>query len=195
MADTAGIAVSVSPAQSAFFAGEEFSVTITFTNLNEPSTSYAHHFHRPPHTSTPPTTSFAPSHRRSAHSVAYSTGTPRTPRTAVSALNNAAALPVDGPLALSHNIHTNPAPRRRGLIGKGKQRQEEEEDTSDRPESPHSPVVTHQISQFKKKHISRSLSVATYPVNNDLISPLTRLPKLDTGQPDSPLTDCEYLSS
>lgn len=188
MADTAGIAISVSPAQSAFFAGEEFSVTITFTNLNEPSTSYAHHFHQPPHTSAPSTTSFAPSHRRSAHSVAYPANAPHTPRTAGSFLN-VNTLPVDSALAQTRDVGNSSTPRRRSLIGKGKQK--EHFDSSDESESSHSLTLT-PSSQFKKKHAPKSLSVSTYPSRDGLISPLARLPKLDTGQAESPLTDCEY---
>lgn len=161
-------------------------MTITFTNLNEPSTSYAHHFRQPPHTATASTTSFAPSHRRSAHSVAYPSNAPNTPRTAAPFLN-VTALPVDSPLAQMRDTGNATTPRRRSLIGKGKQR-EEADDLTDRSDPSHPSSVG---SQFKKKHAPRSLSVSTYPTNNGIISPLARLPMLDTGQLDSSLTDCE----
>lgn len=180
--ESAGIAVSVAPSQSAYFAGEDFSVTITFTNLNEPSTSYAHHF-RQPHTATAATTTFAPTHRRGAQSVAYPANIPHTPRTASSVLN-VAALPDESPLAHQQQVDS-PTPRRRGFIGKGKQREVTEESSPPESTGPPSPVA-----QFKRKHAPKSLSVSSF-VSEELVSPRTRLPKLDTGQPDSPLVDCE----
>lgn len=184
--ESAGIAVSVAPSQSAYFAGEDFSVTITFTNLNEPSTSYAHHF-RQPHTATAATTTFSPSHKRGAQSVVYPANIPHTPRTASSVLN-VAALPDESPLAhQQRDANSTPTPRRRGFIGKGKQREVIEDST---PES-ESPSPPSPVAQFKRKHAPKSLSVSSFVASEELVSPRTRLPKLDTGQPDSPLVDCE----
>lgn len=71
-----GIQVSISPAQSAFFAGEPLSVTIKFLNVNVPSPA--------PGTS-PRSASFVPAHRRGVQSVtevplAQPPTSPRTPR-------------------------------------------------------------------------------------------------------------------
>jgi hypothetical protein len=68
-----GVRVVVTPAQSSYFAGEPFTVTITFTNTRTPSSTPARH-----------------SHKRGAHSISSaplarpptSPGTPLTPRTA-----------------------------------------------------------------------------------------------------------------
>lgn len=175
MTETAGIAVSVAPSQSAYFAGEDLSVLITFTNLNQPSTSYAHHF-LPPHTTT--ATAFTPKHRRSAHSVAFPANTRHTPRTATSFVN-VAALPLDS--SLVHRESDSQTPRRRGFVGKGKGR--EEYDDSDRSMLSSAPISP--ISQFKRKHHPKSLSVSSSAGDGTRV----RLPKLDTGQPDSPLVD------
>jgi hypothetical protein len=172
----AGIVVSVVPSQSAYFAGEDFSVLITFTNLNQPSTSYAHHFRQPQTTTA---TTFAPTHRRSTHSVAFPANIPHTPRTAASFVN-VAALPVDSPF-IDHDVHS-PTPRRRGLVGKGKER----EDSNDPDRSLAQAAQISPIFQFKRKHIPKSLSMSS-PASDGT---RTRLPKLDVGQPDSSLTNC-----
>jgi len=176
MTETAGIAVSVAPSQSAYFAGEDLSVIITFTNLNQPSTSYAHHF-RQPRTAT--ATAFAPTHHRSSHSVAFPANIQHTSRTA-SPFVNVAAVPLDSPLA--HREAGSLIPRRRGFIGKGKER----EDSDDSDRYTYSSAQISPVSQFKRRHHPKSLSVSS-PVVSDGTN--TRLPKLDTGQPDSPLID------
>lgn len=175
MTDTAGIVVSVVPSQSAYFAGEDFSVLITFTNLNQPSTSYAHHFHQP-RTTTAPT--FAPTHRRSARSVAYPANIPHTPRTAAS-FANVASLPVDSPFV--HREVDSQTPRRRGLVGKGKEREDPDDPDLSLAQAAQIPPV----SQFKRKHIPKSLSMSSSASGGTR----TRLPKLDVRQPDSPLTN------
>jgi len=175
MTETAGIAVSVAPSQSAYFAGEDLSVIITFTNLNQPSTSYAHQF-RQPRTAT--ATAFAATHRRSSHSVAFPADTLHTARTA-SPFVNVAAVSLDSPLA--HREAGSLTPRRRGFVGKGKER----EDSDDSDPHMHSLAQISPISQFKRKHHPKSLSVSS-PAGDGTN---TRLPKLDTGQPVSPLID------
>ena len=187
MGDSAGIAVTVAPSQAAYFAGETFDVTITFTNLNEPSTSYAHHFHRPQ--SATPVSAFTPSHRRGAQSVvAFPASIPHTPRTAASYISTA-ALPEDCGLA-SREQSEAPIPKQRGFIGKGKQKEEAE--PYDPPSAPPS-APPNGISQFKRKHAPKSLSVSG--VAGDIIgAPRTPLSKLDTGPLDS-LIDCKTLLS
>ncbi|KAJ7062366.1 Rgp1-domain-containing protein [Mycena amicta] len=91
--DDTGVRVVVRPSQSSYFAGEPFSVTLTFTNTRSPD--------RP-----------APQkhHKRNAHSISSapiarpptSPGTPRTPRTPLPPTRDA----------------TQPA--RKGLIGRGR---------------------------------------------------------------------------
>ena len=71
------IAITVAPAQSAYFAGEPFSFTITFANTTNPAQS---------NTNSPRTAAFAPGHHRAAHSISSaplarpptSPGTPKT---------------------------------------------------------------------------------------------------------------------
>ncbi|KIY44985.1 Rgp1-domain-containing protein [Fistulina hepatica ATCC 64428] len=69
-----GIHVVVSPSQSSYFAGEPFSVTITFTNIRPPATG--------------PSKPASSRHKRSAHSIssaplARPPTSPRTPRSSV----------------------------------------------------------------------------------------------------------------
>ncbi|KAI4526782.1 Rgp1-domain-containing protein [Schizophyllum commune Loenen D] len=101
-----GIRVVVTPAQSSYFAGEPFSVTVTFTNTRQPATTNA------------PRPSIS-THKRAAHSIssaplARPPTSPRTPR---------APTPVYAPSPLSRP--QNRTSSRKGLIGK---RSEEEEE-------------------------------------------------------------------
>ncbi|KAL1741437.1 Rgp1-domain-containing protein [Schizophyllum fasciatum] len=94
-----GIRVVVTPAQSSYFAGEPFSVTVTFTNT------------RPPATTNAPRASVS-THKRAAHSIssaplARPPTSPRTPRTPT---------PVYAPSPLSRP--QNLVSGRKGLIGK-----------------------------------------------------------------------------
>ena len=93
------VRVVVTPSQSSYFAGEPFSVTITFTNIRSPEAG--------PSKPSPLT------HKRGAHSVssaplARPPTSPGTPRSA-----NTQSL-------LKAQAHTD-LPRRKGLIGKKKQ--------------------------------------------------------------------------
>lgn len=93
-----GIQVSISPAQSAFFAGEPLSVTIKFVNLNVPS---------PTPGLSSRSTYFVPAHRRGAHSVAQVSLTqppasPRTPRASDFSPN---ASPVENSLGTGRKGH------------------------------------------------------------------------------------------
>jgi hypothetical protein len=179
MADSSGIAVTVAPTQSAYFSGEQFEVTITFTNLNEPSTSYAHHFLN--HHGSTPTSVFTPSHRRAARSViSFPASLPHTPRTSASFLSSA-ALP--GDFGQEDDVYPL---RRRGLVGKGKQREKSTSIAFSEPQI----TPPNGISQFKRKHIRRSLSVSGYS-SEAIADAQSPLPKVDTGQLDTPLTDCE----
>lgn len=93
----AGIRVAITPSQSAYFAGEPFSVTITFTNTRNAEAG----------PSKPPTYG----HKRGAHSISSaplsrpptSPGTPRTTPVA--------------PLVARAKNNTD-APSRKGLVGK-----------------------------------------------------------------------------
>lgn len=89
------VRVVVTPSQSSYFAGEPFSVTITFTNTRSPESGPSR-----PH-----------SHKRSAHSIssaplARPPTSPGTPRTSVQPIK----------FLLSKNAGDVPA--RKGLIGK-----------------------------------------------------------------------------
>ncbi|KAJ7770664.1 Rgp1-domain-containing protein [Mycena metata] len=83
----AAVRIVVTPSQSSYFAGEPFSVTITFTNTRSPHTDPA----RPRAGSHTNSQSPHRAHRRNAHSISSapiarpptSPGTPRTPKTAV----------------------------------------------------------------------------------------------------------------
>ncbi|KAF9508028.1 hypothetical protein BS47DRAFT_1332970 [Hydnum rufescens UP504] len=99
MTESSGIQVTVSPSQSAYFAGELFNVSITFTNMNDPSMTYKA---STSHMRTPPT------HRRSAHSIAY-------PSTVTS-------IPLNTPISTGNSTFPSGPllPRRKGLIGKSK---------------------------------------------------------------------------
>ena len=96
-----GVRVTVSPAQSSFFAGEQFVVTVTFTNTRAVNSSAA--MKRTP----------SQSHKRAAHSVstvmlARPPTSPRTPQTAFTVMpNSGQERKKDG------GSRTN----RRGLIG------------------------------------------------------------------------------
>ncbi|KAI0367489.1 Rgp1-domain-containing protein [Pilatotrama ljubarskyi] len=92
------IRVVVTPSQASYFAGEPFSVTVTFTNTRTPETAVA-----------PRSTSHA--HRRGAHSIssvplARPPTSPGTPRTAV-------------PVFPSRANGTSSSSQRKGLIGHG----------------------------------------------------------------------------
>ncbi|KZT24659.1 Rgp1-domain-containing protein [Neolentinus lepideus HHB14362 ss-1] len=98
-ADT-GIRVIVTPTQSAYFAGETFSVSITITNI------------RPVHAQWIPPRSLSHTHKRASHSVssaplARPPTSPGTPRTAVTPIPS--LKPPNG---------NDKRPRRRGLVGK-----------------------------------------------------------------------------
>ncbi|KII86306.1 hypothetical protein PLICRDRAFT_56036 [Plicaturopsis crispa FD-325 SS-3] len=97
----AGVRVVVTPAQSSYFAGEPFSVTVTFTNTRSPETLNA----RPSH-----------SHKRAAHSIssaplARPPTSPGTPRTAVPTFKNPRSDADDRPV-------------RKGLVGTGRRADE-----------------------------------------------------------------------
>ena len=93
----AGIRVAITPSQSAYFAGEPFSVTITFTNTRTPDAP-------------PPRTASSHTHKRAAHSIssaplARPPTSPGTPRTMISSIPSQLGMG-DGPVV------------RRNLIGK-----------------------------------------------------------------------------
>ena len=92
------VRVVVTPSQSSYFAGEPFSVTITFTNTRSPEAG--------------PSRSFSHSHKRGAHSIssaplARPPTSPGTPRTAVPVLPTRTRSEDDGA-------------GRKGLVGAGR---------------------------------------------------------------------------
>jgi len=96
--------VVITPSQSSFFAGEQFSATITFTNVRSPEAGASQSHSERAHTQTR-------THKRGAHSIssaplAQPPTSPGTPRT----LPNSSFQKLNG-----HN--GGELPRRRGLIG------------------------------------------------------------------------------
>ncbi|KAF9052330.1 Rgp1-domain-containing protein [Hymenopellis radicata] len=95
----AAVRVTVAPSQSSYFAGETFTVTVTFTNTHSPEAAQSSQ------------RSNSHTHRRGAHSISSaplskpptSPGTPRTP-----------AIPVP-----TRQRSIDPLPIRRGLVGQG----------------------------------------------------------------------------
>lgn len=102
---SSGIKVTVSPSKSAYFAGEPFLVTITFSNANSAISSQPSSHARGP-----------PTHRRSAQSVSLgpinSPTTPGTPKTPSYVFGHTSAAPAQ-----------EPTPHRKGLVGKAKSRE------------------------------------------------------------------------
>ncbi|KAF8306817.1 Rgp1-domain-containing protein [Clavulina sp. PMI_390] len=212
MGDTQGIAITVSPAQSAFFAGEDFAVTITFANLNEPSTSFSH---LPPHVASAfvsrsgsPSISNQPNGRAQGHRRGVQSVSINGPKTSASSSFPNLSLSINADdipaSAQTHSADGRALPRRNGLIGrdKGKQRADSIDllspsTTFGEPASEPASAVTvmppdSPTNRFKKKHAPKSLSVSTIP--SSAVTASERLPKLDTGQGISPLPDYKYRS-
>lgn len=172
MDDAPGIQVTVSPSQSAYFAGEAFQVTITFTNTNEPLSSLA--YDASPHQQQLDP-SFTPAHRRAAHSVAYPSSVPSTPKTA--------SYLVSAPPTRAREV---PIPKRKGLIGKGKEREVSDDSAVDTIDGP---LVDHRTPQPRRKHLPKALSVSGFSPTSPKVtgSPIRHhLPRLDIGEPPSP---------
>ncbi|KAJ7470483.1 Rgp1-domain-containing protein, partial [Mycena latifolia] len=145
MADVDGepaVRIVVTPSQSSYFAGEPFSVTITFTNTRSPDPGPSRAL------------SHSNAHRRNAHSISSaplarpptSPGTPRTPRTAVPPLPSRPSR--DGNL------------RRKGLIGR----------TNVSPTESPAPMgsLPALVELRRKKMLAKSLSVSIAPPGLDL---------------------------
>ncbi|KAF8170190.1 Rgp1-domain-containing protein [Mycena galopus ATCC 62051] len=165
MADLDAVRIVVTPSQSSYFAGEPFSVTITFTNTRSPvepapSRAISHS-----------------AHRRNAHSISSapiarpptSPGTPRTPRTAVQS-------PVSRP------SRDDTKPTRKGLIGR----------TAASSSDPPSPTgsLPALVELRRKKMLAKSLSVSIAPLDADLYSRNNggpRTPRSASFLPDSPV--------
>lgn len=134
--------------------------------MNDPSTSYK------ASTSYAPPPSYVPTHRRSAHSIAYSSTVPSSP---VNAPYVSPILSGKGSLSSAPSL-----PRRKGLVGKGKlpAHTVEANDAS-------SEFRITGVSDLKRKHNAKAQSLSTIAVD---IAPKvggsflrTTLPKLDTA--------------
>ncbi|KAJ7154813.1 Rgp1-domain-containing protein [Mycena filopes] len=171
----AAVRIVVTPSQSSYFAGEPFSVTITFTNTRSPLPDPA----RPRAGSQANSQSPHRAHRRNAHSISSapiarpptSPGTPRTPRTAVP--------------------HAPPAredggrPGRKGLIGRTTAAVSPTGPSSSSSSSASAVPPSSSAQEGKdaslpalvelrrKKMLAKSLSVSIAPPDLDLDSPLT----------------------
>ncbi|KAJ6559322.1 hypothetical protein B0H10DRAFT_2201213 [Mycena sp. CBHHK59/15] len=155
------VRIVVTPSQSSYFAGEPFSVTITFTNTRSPepgpsrTTSHSH-----------------AAHRRGAHSISSapisrpptSPGTPRTPRTAVP--------------PLPPRVSRDDKPGRKGLIGRTV------------PSPAAAPASTGSlpalVEQRRKKMLAKSLSVSIAPPDLDMMAARSvQTPRSASFLPDS----------
>jgi RAB6A-GEF complex partner protein 2 len=131
----ATIRVTVTPSQSSYFAGEPFSVLITFTNTRSPDLG--------------PSKPSSRSHKRGAHSVSLapiarpptSPGPPRTPTS---------ALPV-----VSNTRFSEPRPARKGFIGK----------QHEPPQPNGSAALPDLIEQRRRKLLAKSQSVSISPTD------------------------------
>ncbi|KAF7299441.1 hypothetical protein MIND_00893900 [Mycena indigotica] len=149
-----GVRVVVRPNQSSYFAGEPFSVTVTFTNTRSLDQPFS-------------PTSQKQQHKRNAHSISSapiarpptSPGTPRTPRT---------ALPPPPPTI--RDAH----PTRKGLIGRTSQ-------SSPLQTSPPDSLPA-LVEQRRKKMLAKSLSVNIAPLDLDIL-PARHSEKSPTSPP------------
>ncbi|KAF7362042.1 hypothetical protein MVEN_00549600 [Mycena venus] len=161
------VRIVVTPSQSSYFAGEPFSVTITFTNTRSPEAGPSRAIsHSHTHT-----------HRRNAHSISSapisrpptSPGTPRTPRTAVQT-------PPPRPSREDTKLS------RKGLIGR----------TAASPPVPPSPTgsLPALVELRRKKMLAKSLSVSIGPPDLDLSSHNSgpRTPRSASFIPESPVS-------
>lgn len=143
------VRVVVTPSQSSYFAGEPFSVTITFTNIRSPEAG-------PPRAS-------SHSHKRGAHSISSaplarpptSPGTPRTP-----------GLPIP-PRSRTQNDKLG----RKGLIGRNS------EPIGNNSEPKGFDELPTLIEQRRKKLLAKSLSVTISPKDLDVQLGEGTLPK------------------
>ncbi|KAJ7199627.1 Rgp1-domain-containing protein [Mycena pura] len=140
------VRIVVTPSQSSYFAGEPFSVTVTFTNTRSPDPGPSRAVSQPR------------SHRRNAHSISSapiarpptSPGTPRTPHTAV-------------PQTPPPRRNRDEKPARKGLIGRT---------PSSSPTSTSPPASFPALVEMRrKKMLAKSLSVSIAPPDLDLPGP------------------------
>jgi RAB6A-GEF complex partner protein 2 len=145
--DQSGIQVSVTPSQSAFFAGEVFSVTITFTNVRRAASA------RPQ----PRSASAVQTHRRGAHSVSSAplARPPTSPGSPHSASVFKSAFPAG---------EETPQRRRKGLVGQAEL------------QNPRISAVASEetFSARRKRSSPKSLSVSITP--NELVERLIGRP-------------------
>ncbi|KAF7296663.1 hypothetical protein HMN09_01075100 [Mycena chlorophos] len=140
-----GVRVVVRPHQSSYFAGEPFSVTVTFSNTRSADRAPA------------PATPQKHQHKRNAHSISSapisrpptSPGTPRTPRQQMI------------PPAVVVRDTPNGVPTRRGLIGRTPQ--------SPVPEQSAPDSLPALVEQRRKKMLAKSLSVSIAPLDLDVL--------------------------
>ncbi|KAJ7730664.1 Rgp1-domain-containing protein [Mycena maculata] len=155
------VRIVVTPAQSSYFAGEPFAVTITFTNTRSKSPEAA--------PSRPHSTQ---GHKRNAHSISSapiarpptSPGTPRTPRTAMPPIPR----------------EDKDRPGRKGLIGR----------TSNTgspivpPQSPQTGSLPALVELRRKRMLAKSLSVSIAPPDFSLANGRGGTPRSATFSPE-----------
>lgn len=152
------IRVVVTPSQSSYFAGEPFSVTITFTNTHSPEAG----------PSSRPTPHSSHGHKRGAHSIssaplARPPTSPGTPRSA------AVAPPTPRSKHLADDL-----PRRKGLIGKSKPPPASHQPTPSLPQN--SENLPDLIEQRRKRQLapkSLSVSISPYELEDTLADGVT----------------------
>ena len=139
------VRVVVTPSQSSYFAGEPFSVTITFTNTRSPEAG----------PSTRPTPS-SHGHKRGAHSI--SSAPLARPPTSPGTPRSAAVVP---PTPRSKPLRDE-LPTRKGLIGKSKPPSASQQPTPSLPQN--SENLPDLIEQRRKRQLApKSLSVSISP--------------------------------
>ncbi|KAF8907707.1 Rgp1-domain-containing protein [Gymnopilus junonius] len=151
------VRVVVTPSQSSYFAGEPFSVTITFTNTRSPEAG----------PSTRPTPSSL-GHKRGAHSV--SSAPLARPPTSPGTPRSAAVVP---PTPRSKPL-VDELPRRKGLIGKSKPPAPQQQLTPSLPQN--SENLPDLIEQRRKRQLapkSLSVSISSYDLEDQLADGVT----------------------
>ena len=134
--DDSAVRVVVTPSQSSYFAGEPFSVTITFTNIRSPESIPSRPY----------------SHKRGAHSISSAplARPPTSPGTPRASLQH----PTQPPSRSTQDV-----PYRRGLIGKCLPAVSSKGAGAKGPEN-----LPELIEQRRKRLLARSMSVSIAPV-------------------------------
>lgn len=169
-----GIRISVVPAQSAFFAGEDFKVTVTFTNTRSPTA--------------PAKRTVSHTHKRAVHSVSYAP-LARPPTSPVTPRPIIPPTPVTArPEEKDKKNYT-----RKGLIGNDTLKPGDKSKASEswRGKSMSVSISTHELAAALSATVASSLRDPSFPVNH----PHARKHSLLDGQTQAELQLRELSSS